>query len=74
MYVREKSKKETKRKKLSITIYDEIKGGRYQFKNKEYDILFKLEEDIIKEKRKCLDYRKCVNNIYINIMDIIKKY
>ena len=46
MYVREnieKVKKRLKEKNLSIIIYDEIKGGRYKFKNKEYDILFELE-------------------------------
>lgn len=51
-------------KNISIIIYDEMKGGKYKFNNKEYGILFELEENTVKEERKCLDCKECDNNIY----------
>lgn len=66
-YVRENMeevKKRLKAKNVSVIIYDEIKGGRYKFGNKEYDVLFELEGNDIKEERKCLNCKECDNNIY----------
>lgn len=56
--------KRLKEKNISIVIYDEMKGGKYKFGNKEYGILFELEGNNIKEERKCLNCKECVNNIY----------
>lgn len=66
-YVRENMeevKRRLKKKEISIIIYDEMKGGRYKFGNKEYGILFELEGKNIKEERKCLNCKECGNNIY----------
>ena len=57
-------KKRLKSKNISIIIYDEMKGGKYKFKNKEYDVLFELEGENITEVRKCLNCKECANNIY----------
>ena len=66
-YVRENMeevKKRLKEKNISVVIYDEMKGGKYKFGNKEYGILFEIKGNDIKEERKCLNCKECVNNIY----------
>ena len=45
-------------------LYDEMKEGKYKFGNKEYGILFEIKGNDIKEERKCLNCKECVNNIY----------
>lgn len=67
-YVRgniEKVKEKLKAKNISIIIYDEIKGGRYKYKEKEYDILFQIDGISVKENRKNINCSECENNIYI---------
>lgn len=66
-YVREnieKVKERMKEKNISIIIYDEIKGGKYRYKEKEYDVLFELKGISIKENRKNLECKDCKNNVY----------
>lgn len=66
-YVRENIetvKKRLKEKDISIVIYDEIKGGRYKYKEKEYDVLFEIKGQSIYESRKNLGCENCKNNIY----------
>ena len=66
-YVREnieKVKERLKEKNISIIIYDEIKGGRYKYKEKEYDVIFEIKGKSIYESRKNLGCKNCKNNIY----------
>ena len=66
-YVRENIKKVEKRlkeKNISIAIYDEMKGGRYKYNEKTFDILLEIEGESVKEDRKNLDCTKCINNKY----------
>lgn len=66
-YVREKKEvfeKRLKEKNISIVIFDEIKGGKYKYKEKEYDILFNLEGKSIDENRKSINCSTCPNNVY----------
>ena len=66
-YVREnieKVKERIKEKNISIIIYDEIKGGRYKYKEKEYDVLFEIKGINIKENRRNLGCKDCKNNVY----------
>ena len=66
-YVRENMeevKKRLKEKNVSVIIYDEMKGGKYKFGHKEYGILFEINGNNIKEERKCLNCKECVNNMY----------
>ena len=66
-YVREnmgKVEKRLKEKNISIAIYDEMKGGRYKYNDKEYDILLEIEGESIKENIKNLNCIECENNVY----------
>ena len=66
-YVRENKEtfeKRLKEKNISIVIFDEIKGGKYKYKGKEYDILFNLDGESIDEDRKNVNCITCKNNIY----------
>lgn len=66
-YVRdnlEEIKKRLKDKNLGIIIYDEVKNGRYKFKNKNYDIILELNGDEIEETRKNTDCNECKKNVY----------
>ncbi len=66
-YVKENMEKVIKRlkeKNISIIIYDEKEGGSFKYKNKEFDVLFELEGETIKEDRKNLNCLECSNNKY----------
>ena len=66
-YVREnleEIKKRLKDKNLGILIYDEVKNGRYKFKNKSYDIILELNGDNIEEARKNTGCNECKKNVY----------
>ncbi len=66
-YVREnleEVKKRLEEKKISVAIYDEIKGGKYRYKDKSYDIILEIQGESIKKNKKNLNCINCVNNVY----------
>ena len=59
-----------------MIVYNEVKGGRYKYNNKTYDVLFELEGESIKENRNSLNCIECKNNVYnkdINKYEIEKE-
>lgn len=68
----EKIKKEANQKNIGIIIYDEIKGGRFKYKEKEYDIL--LDENGEYEEKIKPECKQCTNNQYYKEEKNTNKY
>ena len=56
----EKIKEEVKQKNIGIIIYDEVKGGRFKYKEKEYDVI--LNEEGLYEEEPNIKCKECTNN------------
>ena len=61
----ENIKNRLKEKNLGIIIYDEVKDGRYKFKDKSYDVMLELEGESISETRRNTNCSECENNVYV---------
>ncbi len=61
----ENIKNRFKEKNLGIIIYDEVKDGRYKFKDKSYDVMLELEGESISETRRNTNCSECENNVYV---------
>ena len=61
----ENIKNRLKEKNLGIIIYDEVKDGRYKFKDKSYDVILELEGESISETRRNTNCSECENNVYV---------
>lgn len=61
----ENIKNRLKEKNLGIIIYDEVKDGRYKFKDKSYDVILELEGENISETRTNTNCSECENNVYV---------
>lgn len=68
----EKIEEEIKQKNIGIIIYDEIKGGKFKYKEKEYGVILDIEgkyEEV--EKNNC---KECPNNNYYKEEKNTNKY
>ena len=61
----EKIKNRVKEKNLGIIVYDEVKDGKYRFKDKSYDVILELEGKSILETRRNTNCNECENNLYV---------
>ena len=61
----ENIKNRLKEKNLGIIIYDEVKDGRYKFKDKSYDVILELEGERTSETRRNTNCSECENNVYV---------
>ena len=50
---------------MGIIVYDEVKDGKYRFKDKSYDVILELEGKSILETRRNTNCNECENNLYV---------
>lgn len=68
----EKIKKEAKQKNIGIIIYDEVKGGNFKYKEKEYGIILDENGEYKEEQKQ--ECTKCPNNQYYKEKNEMNKY
>ena len=68
----ENIKKEAKQKNIGIIIYDEVKGGNFKYKEKEYGIILDENGEYKEEQKQ--ECTKCTNNQYYKEKNEMNKY
>lgn len=68
----ENIKKEAKQKNIGIIIYDEVKGGNFKYKEKEYGIILNENGEYKEEQKQ--ECTKCPNNQYYKEKNEMNKY